>query len=216
MPQIFLISGLGADRRLFNNIHLPGYEYVHVDWLEPETHDTIHTYAQKLIQQYNILPGSTVVGVSLGGIMTVEISSIVPLHQAVIISSIKSATEFPWYFKLFRKVPLYKILPLSFYTTMGSLIKPLFGSMTQTEWQQFKSMLEQTSSTFMKWAMHAVLHWEPKILSGKIYHIMGTKDFIFSHKLIKNADAVVSGGTHDMVFKKGEEVSKILQSILIT
>ncbi len=31
MEKLFLISGLGADRRLFDNIKLPGYEYIHVD-----------------------------------------------------------------------------------------------------------------------------------------------------------------------------------------
>lgn len=214
MEKLFLISGLGADRRLFNNVHLTGYEYIHVNWIEPDANDTITSYAQKLIDKYCITPNSTIIGVSLGGIITVEISSLIPLHKAIIISSIKSADEFPWYFRLFRKMSLYKILPLSFYISMGFLIKPLFGSMTKAEWQQFKSMLSQTSPSFMKWAMHAVLHWKPKPLSTKIYHLMGTKDFIFSHKLVKDADVLILGGTHDMVFKKGQEISATLQSIL--
>lgn len=214
MEKLFLISGLGADRRLFDKIQVPGYEYVHVDWLEPEPDDTITTYAQKLIARYGITAGAKVVGVSLGGILTVEVSSLVPLGTAVIISSIKSVAEIPWYFALFRRLPIYKVLPLSFYTSMGALIKPLFGQLTRQEWALFKSMLTGTSPRFMKWAMHAVLRWQPKPLSCKIHHIMGTRDFIFSHKNICDADHIIPGGTHDMVYKNGEQISVILQSIL--
>lgn len=81
MEKVFLISGLGADRRLFNKLELPGYEMVHVDWIAPDQQDSIATYAQKLIDQYHILPNATVIGVSMGGILTVEISSIIPLKK---------------------------------------------------------------------------------------------------------------------------------------
>ena len=54
MSAIFLIAGLGADTRLYNNIDLPdGYEVIPVDWIEPHQTDTLKTYAQKLIYQYN-------------------------------------------------------------------------------------------------------------------------------------------------------------------
>ncbi|MBS7563301.1 alpha/beta hydrolase [Mucilaginibacter sp. Bleaf8] len=214
MEKLFLISGLGADRRLFDKIQLPGYEFIHVDWIESEQNDSITTYAKKLIETYHITPGSSIIGVSLGGILTVEISSMIPLHKAVIISSIKSINEIPWYFALFRRLPVYKILPIGFYTSMGALIKPLFEQMTRQEWALFKSMLAGTSPRFMKWAMHAVLRWQPKPLSCKIHHIIGTRDFIFSHKNICDADHIIQGGTHDMAYKKGEQVSAILQSIL--
>ena len=121
MEKIFLISGLGADRRLFNKLELPGYEIVFVDWIEPELTDTIPTYAKKLVDQYHIKANSNVLGVSLGGVMTVEISSIIPLRKAIIVSSVKSASEFPWYFRLFRNFPLYKIIPHGFYSSVAIL-----------------------------------------------------------------------------------------------
>jgi len=214
MEKIFLISGLGADRRLFDRLDLPGYELIYVDWIEPEKQDTITTYAHKLIDKYGIVPQSTVIGVSLGGILTVEISSIITLHKAVIISSIKSVSEIPWYFSLFRELPVYKIIPHGFYAFMGAFIKPLFGGMTAAEWKVFKSMVQHTSPAFMKWAMHAVLRWRPKPLTTKIYQIVGTRDFIFSSKKVKDATVIIPGGTHDMVYKMGGQISLALQSIL--
>jgi len=214
MAKVFLISGLGADRRLFNNLRLPGYEPVHIDWIEPEQTDTIATYAAKLVEQYHIEPNSNVIGVSLGGVMTVEISSILPLRRAIIVSSIKSASEFPWYFRLFRKIPVYKIIPHSLMTSIGFIIKPLFGKMSRTEGLMFVNMLKNTSPVFLKWAMHAILHWQPKPLSMKVHHIIGNKDLIFSHSRIKTATHIINKGTHDMVYNRGNEISSIIQSSL--
>ena len=214
MKKIFLISGLGADRRLFNKLDLPGYEFIHVDWIEPEPVDTIITYAQKLVSQYNITPNSIVLGVSLGGIMTVEISRIIPLRKAIIISSIKSATEFPWYFKIFRKFPLYRFIPHSFYSSVGYIIKPLFGKLRGKSGFMFVDMIKQSSPTFMRWAMHNILRWEPQPLTSKIYHIIGDKDLIFSHRRIKDANYVIERGSHDMVYTRGREISEIVKTIL--
>jgi pimeloyl-ACP methyl ester carboxylesterase len=214
MQTIFLISGLGADRRLFNKLDLPGYELVHIDWLEPDEHDTLTIYAKKLINYYGVKPGSVVVGVSMGGMLTVEISGIVKLNKAIIISSVKDASEFPAYFKLFKKVPIYKIIPHGFYTSMGFLIKPLFGEMKGKSGFLFADMISNSSPKFMRWAMHAILQWQPKPLHAKLYHIIGNKDIIFPHKKITTATHIIEGGSHDMVYTRGREISKLLLSIL--
>ena len=214
MEQIFLISGLGADRRLFNKLELPGYEMVFVDWIEPDVTDTIPTYAKKLVEQYQIKPNSNVLGVSLGGVMTVEISSIIPLKKAIIVSSIKSTSEFPSYFRVFRRLPLYKIIPHSFYSSIGYVIKPMFGKMKGKSGFMFVDMIKHSSPVFMKWAMHNILRWQPKPLSTKIYHIIGDKDLIFSCKRIKDADHIIDKASHDMVYTRGPEISQIVQSIL--
>jgi pimeloyl-ACP methyl ester carboxylesterase len=214
MHKVFLIAGLGADRRLFNKLDLPGYEKVYIDWIEPDPKDTITTYAQNLIEHYHITPQSMVVGVSLGGIITVEISTLIQLKKAVIISSIKSAEEFPWYFSMFRRFPVYKIIPHSLMTSAGFLIKPLFGKMSRAEGLMFVNMLKNSSPTFIQWAMHAILHWQPNPLNTCIYHIVGNRDLIFAHKRIKSADYVIDKGSHDMVYNRGGEISQIVQSIL--
>ncbi len=214
MQKIFLISGLAADRRLFNKLDLPGYKLLHMDWLEPDEQDTLTTYAQKLIDHYGITPGSAVLGVSMGGMLTVEISSLIKLDKAIIVSSVKDASEFPGYFKLFRRVPVYKIIPHGFYTSMGFLIKPLFGELKGKSGFLFVDMIRNSSPKFMRWAMHAILRWQPKPVDAKLYHIIGEKDIIFPHKKIPKATHVIEGGSHDMVYARGREISKLLLDIL--
>ncbi len=214
MQKIFLIAGLGADRRLFNKLELPGYELVHMDWLEPDDNDTLTTYAQKLISHYGVTPGAVVMGVSMGGMLTVEISNLVTLSKAIIVSSVKDAGEFPFYFKWFRRVPVYKIIPHGFYTSMGFLIKPLFGKMKGKSGFMFVDMIRNSSPKFMRWAMHAILHWQPKPTHVKFYHIIGNKDIIFPYKKITTATHVIEGGSHDMIYTRGREISKLVLNIL--
>ena len=102
MSKIFLIPGLGADCRIYKNIDLQGYDVVYIEWIDPAKTDTLATYAQKLIDKYHIVPGSIVIGNSLGGMLAMEIAKKVDLNKTILISSIKTVGEAPLYFKFFR------------------------------------------------------------------------------------------------------------------
>ena len=213
MSKIFLISGLGADYRLFQNLNLEGYEVVHVHWIHPANEDTLTSYAKNLINQYHIQENDIVIGVSLGGMLTIEIAKQIKLNKAILISSIKSSAEAPFYFPIFRRLPLYKIIPRKLFTSVGFLVEPVFGRMSADDSALFKSMLKNSSPEFMRWAMHAVLQWRSETVLDNVYHITGDKDLVFSHKRIKGA-TIVNGGTHIMVFDKAGQVNKLLKEIL--
>ncbi|MDB4924937.1 alpha/beta hydrolase [Mucilaginibacter sp.] len=213
MSKIYLIAGLGADTRLFNNIDLHDHDVIPVDWIEPNECDTLSTYAQKIIYQYNISKNSVVIGVSLGGILAIEIAKLMPLNKVILISSIKTIDEAPLYFKLFKTLPAYKLLPGRLMANLGLLIKPVFGKMSAQDAWLFNDMLKKSSPVFIKWAMNAVLHWKNTTIPPNVYHIVGDKDLVFNYKRIKNATAI-KGGTHIMVFDKAKQINKLLKDIL--
>ncbi len=213
MSEIFLIPGLGADTRVYNNIDLHNYVVTCVDWIEPNKTDTLATYTQKLIYQYHIKPKSIVIGNSLGGMIAVEIAKIIPLEKVILISSIKTIEESPWYFSLLRAIPFYKPIPGKAFTSMEFLIKPFFGHMYEADNWLFKDMLKNTSPVFLKWAMGAVLKWDNKTVPANVIQIAGDKDLVFNYKRIKDV-IIVKGGTHIMIFEKAKEVNKILKRIL--
>jgi pimeloyl-ACP methyl ester carboxylesterase len=215
MRKVYLISGLGADSRLFKNIRLPSnHEITLVDWHIPNLTDTLTTYAQSIVKQYHIQDNSTIIGVSLGGMISVEIAKQVKLDKVILISSIKTDSEAPWYFKSFRNLPFYKAIPGRLMTLAGFLIKPVFGKMTLYDVDLFKSMLRNSSPIFLKWAMRAVLYWQNAVEIPNLYHIIGDKDLVFPHQNIKNPTAVIKGGTHIMVFDKAGEINALLAGIL--
>ena len=214
MSTVFLIAGLGADTRLYNNVDIPsGYEVIPVDWINPDKTDTLKSYAQKLIYQYNITYGSIVVGTSLGGMLAMEISKLIPLNKTILISSIKTIDEAPGYFKLFKNIPLFKILPSKLFGSLGFMIKPMFGKMTDGDAWLLNDMLRNTSPRFIKWAMGAVVKWDNKTIPPNVYHIHGDKDLVFPYKNIKNAE-LIKGGTHIMVYNMPKHVNKLLKNIL--
>lgn len=214
MSKIFLIAGMGADTRIYNNIELPDEdEVIPVDWIEPDASDTLTTYSQKLIKQYNITYNSIVIGNSLGGMIAIEIAKLMPLNKVILISSIKTINEVPGYFSFFKMMPLHKIIPGKVFTHLGGFIRPVFGGMSPQQLWLFKDMLSKTSPKFLKWAAGAALKWENTTVPPNVYHITGDKDRVFNYKLIKDA-TIVKGGTHIMIFDKAKEINKILKAIL--
>jgi|SRR6185312_3787691 len=213
MSKIFLIPGLGADTRVYNNIELNEHEVTCVDWIEPHQTDTLATYGQKLIYQYRITSGSVVIGNSLGGMIAIEIAKAIPLNKVILISSIKTVHEAPRYFTFFRTLPLYKLIPGKTFTSMGFLIKPMFGKMSDADLWLFNDMLKNSSPTFLKWAMNASLAWKNEITPPNVFTIAGDNDRVFPYKRIKDA-IIVKGGTHIMIYERAKEINKILKKIL--
>lgn len=213
MDKVFLIAGMGADVRLFKNLDLSGFEVIDVAWIEPEPTDTITTYAAKLVQKYNITAQGNVIGVSLGGMFAVEIAKQVELKNVIIISSIKTIDEAPFYYKIFRALPVYKLIPANLMLSMGAWLKPFFSKKMGGESYLFDSMLRNTSPKFLKWSMGAALHWDGQSPLQRIYHVIGDSDLIFDHRKIKSA-IIIPGGDHMMVFTRAKDLNPIIRNIL--
>jgi pimeloyl-ACP methyl ester carboxylesterase len=213
MPKVFLISGMGADERLFRNLDLSGFESIPVIWIEPQAHDTLADYAAKLIKQFNICTGDNVIGVSLGGMMATEIAKQVVLNQVVLISSIKTPVEAPAYYHFFKAVPIYKLISGEFMIRASFLFKPLMGKMAGIHAELFYSMLKNTSPTFLKWSIGASLNWDNTVIPQNLTHLIGDADKVFNYKKISNA-IVIKGGDHMMVFNRAKQINPIIREVL--
>jgi hypothetical protein len=145
--------------------------------------------------------------------LSVEIAKVVPMKKVILISSIKTRDEAPLYFSFFRNVPVQKLIPGKLMTSMGVMIRPMFGRMSEGDVKVFQEMLEGTSPVFMEWAMGAILAWKNDVILPNIFHITGDKDLIFDYRKIKDA-TIVKGGTHIMIFDKAGEINKLLKPIL--
>jgi len=213
MSKVYLIPGLGADCRIYKNIDLKGQAVVFVDWIEPDANDSLSTYGLKLIDKYQIGAESIVIGNSLGGMIAIEIAKQVELDKVILISSIKSVSEAPWYFKFFKTTRLHHLIPTQKLTSLEFVIEYAFGGMSESDQQLFADMLKKTSPFFVKWAIDAILRWNNHTVPKNVYHITGDKDRVFPYKNIRNA-TIVKGGTHVMVFNNPKEINIWLKNIL--
>lgn len=89
MRDIYLLSGLGADKSAFNFIDLSDFNANHIEWVNPAENEQIENYAKRLSKQIQT-DNPIVIGVSFGGIMAIEIAKLVKTEKIIVISSVKS------------------------------------------------------------------------------------------------------------------------------
>jgi pimeloyl-ACP methyl ester carboxylesterase len=120
MRKVYFISGLGADARLFQYLDLNGIEPVFIPWIEPLFEEKIEDYAQRMTT-FITTPNPIIVGVSFGGMMTVEIAKRIDYQQIILISSAKNRLDLPWHYRLSGHLNLHKIMPVHFFKNIKFL-----------------------------------------------------------------------------------------------
>ena len=114
--RVYFISGLGADKRAFYKIKLPqGYQAVFLDWIVPLAGESFPDYAKRFSQSIKQDEEFVLIGLSFGGMLASEIAKIVSPKKLIIISSLSSYKELPWYFKLAGKLGIHRIISPSLY-----------------------------------------------------------------------------------------------------
>lgn len=211
--KVYFISGLGADRRVFKNIQLPPqYQPVYLDWIPPLKNETLAHYALRLAKDIDTNEEFSVIGLSMGGMMAVEIANhFKPVHT-ILISSIPSSAHLPAYYRLLGKLQLHKFLPVSI-VKQTSLIKRFFSAKTTEDKRMLESMIRNMDVPFMRWALGAVLNWRYTTPHQKIFHIHGSYDEILPVRFTKPTHVIRKGG-HLMILNRAAMINKIISEIL--
>ncbi|MCF8278399.1 MAG: alpha/beta hydrolase [Flavobacteriales bacterium] len=213
-PQIFFISGLGADHRAFDRIKLEGYEQTHLPWIIPEWKDTIHTYARKMAEPILKAKNPVVIGLSLGGILASEMTTFMPDLQVILVSSIKSHEERSNILKWGRAFPIQSLMPPNTMKKFTFLWEMAQKKKLKGDGKHMVQMFHDQDDKFMRWAIVHAPKWRGKGDESRISHIHGTADRMFPFRRIKNA-IPVQGGSHLMVYLQGDEVTKLILNELI-
>ncbi|WDT67392.1 alpha/beta fold hydrolase [Cloacibacterium sp. TD35] len=205
---IYIISGLGADKRMFQNFTFEGFEVVHIDWILPLENETLQSYALRISE--NIKDENAIlIGLSFGGILSVEISKIKKFKKIFLLSSAKTKFEIPFYYRLIGKLNILKILPNSILKRVNSLTYLVFGAKTNDEKSLLKDIVRNTDERFLKWALHQIMNWKNEDYSENIIHIQGDSDLILPHIFVKY-DYLLKGGTHFMTLNQSKEIETII------
>lgn len=207
---VYFISGQAADETLFENLTLPSHLIIrHVHWIEPLKQETLSDYCKRLSQQINTDSNFVLIGISLGGIVSVELTKILHPKQTIILSSIATKHELPPLMKLIRLLRIYKIVPAGFYKWHSPILDWFFGAENNRERSLLQFYSGSTTKNYMRWAVNEILNWKNEQRPTNLFHIHGTKDRIFPYKKT-HADVLIKGGTHLMAHNRAEEISKIL------
>lgn len=215
--KLYLLPGLGFDHRVFSKLNLGNYDLRYINWIEPYKNESLENYALRLSEKIEDTSEPIVlIGHSLGGILSQEIARIKKIDTIILISSIQSRAENPFYFKIIQPLRLHYLFTKQWTTKTVRIWGPTHGYETKEEQTLFKSMVNQHSNHYLQWALKNLSMWRPSTdkLSAQIIQIHGDKDKTFPIRKIEQADSILEGGSHFMVFRRAAFMSRTIVDIL--
>lgn len=211
--NVYFISGLGADERAFQRIRLSERFMVHhLAWKPPLKGESMNGYARRMAEGIDKDSPFSIVGLSLGGMIAVEMNSFLKPERTVLLSSDYTRSHLPLYVQWVGCAGLHRLVPPSWLKKLPALAHWFFGATTTAEKSLLDQFLRDADERFLQWSINAVLTWENKALPSNCIRIHGDSDKVLPH--YAGADAIVKGGGHLMVFSKAREISAILERYL--
>ncbi len=210
MKELFLLSGLGTDKRIFDFLDLTGYNVHHVIWIKPGVKQSLADYAKMLLPQIT-KQKPILVGVSFGGIIALEIAKLIDVEKIILISSAKTSAAIPTYFKVMARLKLQRLMPPSAIKKPNEILFWLFGIDSEEHRNLLTSIMEDTDEIFFSWAIETITRWQHDAVVDRVIQIHGTKDRILS---FQTADFIVKGGGHFMVVSRAKEISDIIKNVI--
>jgi pimeloyl-ACP methyl ester carboxylesterase len=210
MKEIYLLSGLGADERVFNYLDLGAYKANYIRWANPDAGESIAEYARKLLTQIKS-ECPILVGVSFGGIIAVEIGKLIKTEKIILISSAKTSKDIPLHYKLMGKISFNKLMPQRHLKKMHSVIAWFFSVSDKAERELLEEIINDTDECFLEWAIDQIINWENEVELKNAVLIHGTKDRLLPND---HADYSIIDGGHFMIVNRCKEVSTLLHKLL--
>ncbi len=212
---IYLLSGQGSDERIFQEMDWDqsAYDGKYVEYLVPNRGEQMPEYAQRIAQAIDTSRSFSLVGVSLGGMIAMELTDIVNPKHVIIISSAKSRSELPLRYRFQRYIPIYALVPKGLIKVGAQIAQPLFEPDRKSHKQVFKAMLKAKDKTFMKRSIRMIVNWQRMQQTDDVFHIHGDNDHTLSIKKINDAH-IIKNGSHMMALTRAKEVSKMINEYL--
>jgi pimeloyl-ACP methyl ester carboxylesterase len=210
MPlKLYVFSGLGADERAFRFIDFSGFDVTFIKWIAPEREESLDHYARRLARQIET-PFPVFLGLSFGGIVAAEVARFIEPRKIILLSSVQTYLEVPFYYRWIGSLRLHECLPSALLKKPNSVTNWFFGAENGEDKNLLAEIVRDTEASFLNWALDKIVHWKNTRRHENVTHIHGTRDRIFPVEYT-NANVRIEGGGHFMVANRAEEISAILQ-----
>ena len=215
MPIVYMIPGQGSDYRVFKNLKIDdSFETRNIYYTTPHKEMTLKDFAIELSSQIDTNCSYILLGVSLGGMIATEMGEFLNPQKIVIISSAKSKEEFPGRYRFQRWFPIYKLVSSKMAKKGAQIMQPIIEPDRNKEKDTFKSMLNDKDPDFLKRTIKMILEWERVNYRSEIIHIHGNDDKTIPIRNVKY-NYLVKNGSHMMILTRGEEISVLVNKILL-
>ena len=210
--RIYCISGLGANEKVFSRLQLPGYELVFLQWMVPGLNESIQSYAQRMAilitEERPVL-----LGVSFGGMLAVEISKLIEVEKLILVSSVSSREDIPWWMRTAGALRLHKLIRPRPHPLLYPIENYFLGAASKPEKKIANHFRQTVNDRFLQWSINEIVTWSNVTKPDNCIQIHGTADKLFPVRKSKVRYLIQKGG-HFMVYNRAAEVSTILLQVL--
>lgn len=208
-PLMILLSGMNADARLFAPQFETFSNLIVPSWIPPRPCESLRAYAARFARVIDPGRPCIVGGASFGGIVAHEMAPFLQTDVCLLIGSVRSPEELPWWWRAFR--------PLSFLSEeamcnvvqwFGTCCQPMLSRRMRRQIKKWSS----PQSTFLRWACRAVLDWRLSPAAQRITtrQIHGEADRTLPIRRM-NPDVVVPRGGHLLPLTHSTWVNEFLR-----
>ena len=215
---IYTISGFGIHQDVFKGLQLEAaYTLVHLPFLSPHSGEMLANYAKRMAAQIPENKGDiALLGLSFGGLLAVEMAKHLRCSTLLLISTVKCHKELPWFIKINKYLPLYRLMPVSWFKKVVLQAGKWVKVTNDKNLKRFEQVLENCDDAFYKWGAHQLIHWRGCVAHKQAYlHIHGEKDTLFPSEKI-NYVMLLKEATHFMIITRHREVSTRINHYLNT
>ena len=216
-PPLILLSGMGADSRVFDKQIEAIPNLIVPKWIDPVGHESLSSYAARLAEVIDPREPCFIGGASFGGFVALEMIPHLDVIACFLIGSVRSPDELPESFHLLKKASrAANAIPFEVLSLLSKVCLLSSGTVSGTQLTELMKQVSDADASFMRWACRAVLEWNGTNSTGDvpIYHIHGEKDFVLP---VKNTspDVVVTGAGHALSISHHVQVSQFLKDKMI-
>lgn len=210
--QLILFPGLGADARLLEPQRQAFPEMIVPPWIPPRRSESLSRYAARLAEGLPCRRPCVLGGVSLGGMVALEVARHVRPDLVVLIASCRSGRAVRRTAHTFRHLDRF-ISPRVFHA--GQWIAPLAAhgilGLTPQQRRSCVAMFQDAEGPFMHWALGALLRWTAEPLADiPVLHIHGQRDLPIPLANVQ-ADEVIPDGGHLINLTHADAVNAFLR-----
>lgn len=198
MNDWFILPGMGASSNMYNSLKQELNFDVHfLNWPKYQNEASFKDIAERLIEENNIRDVDIIGGSSLGGMIALEIASILDIKAVILMGSAISRNEINKLLSIFS--PFTSIAPISFIQTLAGKNKHIISQ-----------MFSDSDPAFIRAMCKYISSW-PGYQGpiDKIYRIHGQKDHIISCP--KSGCEVIENAGHLLPISHAKECAALIE-----
>ncbi len=209
--RVFLITGFGLDKRAFELLQLPAEPFVLVDLIPVQKGERLPSYARRLSKIMDVAAGDIVGGVSLGGMLALEIAKIIPVLGVIQIASCMHPRFIKKRFLIFAPLAPYlpDFLVRKIFVLIPSILK--WQNMLSPKGQALLAdIMGKFPPSLLKSLPPMILHWSGCQPPVRFRHIHAEHDWLIDMGGPPSSLKIIPGKNHLITVSHPNEVRSFL------